>query len=210
MAIGAAAVLALALVPVGAFAQDDMGDDMSGSMVPHPAHIHEGLCPDPGGVVVALNDVTVAGNDSQGVAEQIHVDVSVTTVELPLDAILAADHAINVHQSADDMATYIACGNIGGHLVEGSFVVGLGPVGASGYSGIAWLTDLGDGTTEVRVAITATGASARMDDDDDMDDDDMDDSDDDTDDDDMDDDGSDDDMDDDDMDDDADEDDSDD
>lgn len=189
MAISAAAVLTLALVPVGALAQDDMGDDMSGSMVPHPAHIHEGLCPDPGGVVVALNDVTVAGNDSQGVAEQIHVDVSVTTVELPLDAILAADHAINVHQSADDMATYIACGNIGGHLVEGSFVVGLGPVGASGYSGIAWLTDLGDGTTEVRVAITASGASARMDDDDDMDD--MDDGDDD-----MDDDGSDDDMDD--------------
>ena len=177
-AISAAAVLALVLVPVGALAQDEMDDDVSGTMVPHPAHIHEGLCPDPGGVVVALNDVTVAGNDSQGVAEQIHVDVSVTTVELPLEAILAADHAINVHQSADDMATYIACGNIGGHLVEGSFVVGLGPVGASGYSGIAWLTDLGDGSTEVRVAITASGASARMDDDDDMDDDsdDMDDS----------------------------------
>jgi hypothetical protein len=189
MAIGAAAVLALALVPVGALAQDDMGDDMSGSMVPHPAHIHEGLCPDPGGVVVALNDVTVAGNDSQGVAEQTHVDVSVTTVELPLDTILAADHAINVHQSADDMATYIACGNIGGHLVEGSFVVGLGPVGASGYSGIAWLTDLGDGSTEVRVAITASGATERMDDDMD-DDDDMDENDDDMDDDDMDDDES--------------------
>ena len=200
MAIGAAAALALALVPVGALAQDDMGDDMSGSMVPHPAHIHEGLCPDPGGIVVELNDVTVAGNESQGVAEQIHVDVSVTAVELPLDAILAADHAINVHQSADDMATYIACGNIGGHLVQGSFVVGLGPVGASGYSGIAWLTDLGDGTTEVRVAITASGATERMDDDD-MDDDDMDD--DDMDDDDMDDDDmDDDDMDDDDMDDD--------
>ena len=168
-------VLTLALAPLGALAQDDMDDEMTDSMVPHPAHIHEGLCPDPGGVVVALNDVTVVGNDSQGVAEQIHVDASVTTVELPLDAILAADHAINVHQSADDMATYIACGNIGGHEVEGSIVVGLGPVGASGYSGIAWLTDLGDGTTEVQVAITASGATERMDDD--MDDDDMDDAD---------------------------------
>ena len=154
--IGATAVLALALAPAGVFAQDDM----MGTVVPHPAHIHEGLCPEPGGVVAPLNDVTVAGNDSQGVAEQIHVDVSVSNVELPLEAILAADHSINVHQSADDMGTYIACGNIGGHLVEGSFVIGLGPVGASGFSGIAWLTDQGDGSTEVRVAITASGATA--------------------------------------------------
>ncbi len=58
------------------------------------------------------------------------------------------------------MGTYIACGNIGGHPVEGSFVIGLGPVGASGFSGIAWLTDQGDGSTEVRVAITASGATA--------------------------------------------------
>jgi hypothetical protein len=191
-------VLTLALAPLGALAQDDMDDEMTGSMVPHPAHIHQGLCPAPGDVVVPLNDVSVAGNESQGVEEQIHVDVSVTTVALPLDAILAADHSINVHQSADDMGTYIACGNIGGHAVEGSFVVGLGPVGSSGFSGVAWLTDLGDDTTEVRVAITASGATERMDDD--MDDDEMDDDadeSDDMDDDDMDDVASDDDMDDD-------------
>ena len=155
-AIGATAILALTLAPAGVFAQDDM----MGAMVPHPAHIHEGLCPEPGGVVAPLNDVTVAGNEAQGVADQIHVDTSVTTVELPLEAILAADHSINVHQSADDMGTYIACGNIGGHVVADSFVIGLGPVGDSGYSGIAWLTDQGDGSTEVRVAITASGATA--------------------------------------------------
>ena len=176
-AIGATAILALTLAPAGVFAQDDM----MGATVPHPAHIHEGLCPEPGGVVAPLSDVTVAGNESQGVADQIHVDTSVTVVELPLDAILAADHSINVHQSADDMGTYIACGNIGGHVVADSFVMGLGPVGDSGYSGIAWLTDQGDGSTEVRVAITASGASAMddtggmddMSDGDDMSDDDM-------------------------------------
>ena len=172
----AAAVMVLALAPAGVLAQDEMsGDDMMGSMVPHPAHIHEGLCPEPGAVVAPLSDVTVAGNDLQGVADQIHVDVSVSTVELPLDAILGADHAINVHQSATDMGTYIACGNIGGHAVDDSFVIGLGPVGASGYSGIAWLTDGGDGTTQVRVAITASGATAMDDGDmsDDMSGDDM-------------------------------------
>ncbi len=163
--MGAAAVLALALAPASVLAQDEMsGDDMMmASTVPHPAHIHAGLCPAPGDVVAPLNDVTVAGNEAQGVEEHIHVDVSISSVGLTIDDILAADHSINVHQSADDMATYIACGNIGGHFVGDSFLVGLGAVGDSGYSGIAWLTDKGDGTTEVSVAISHSGATESMD-----------------------------------------------
>ena len=203
-AIGAAAVLALALAPGSALAQDDMsGDDMMmGSMVPHPAHIHAGQCPGIGDVVAPLNDVTVVGNDAQGAESHVHVDYSLSTVPLALADILAADHAINVHQSADDMGTYIACGNIGGHDVDGSFLVGLGAVGDSGYSGIAWLTDNGDGSTDVEVAISHSGATEMMGMDDDMSDDSMDDDsmdDDSMDDDSMDDDMSDDDMSDDDM-----------
>jgi len=183
-AIGAAAMLALALAPGSALAQEDSSDDMSGddmmmgSMVPHPAHIHAGQCPGIGDVVAPLNDVTVVGNDAQGAEEHVHVDISQSTVSLPLADILAADHAINVHQSADDMGTYIACGNIGGHDVDGSFLVGLGAVGESGYSGIAWLTDNGDGTTDVQVTISHSGATEMMgmsDDMDDMSDDSMDD-----------------------------------
>ncbi|MEX1295412.1 MAG: hypothetical protein AB1Z67_04490 [Candidatus Limnocylindrales bacterium] len=184
-AMAATAVLALALAPASALAQDDTSDEMSGddmmtgSMVPHPAHIHAGACPGIGDVVAPLNDVTVVGNEARGAADSIHVDYSLSTVELTLEDILAADHAINVHQSADDMGTYIACGNIGGHDVDGSFLVGLGAVGDSGYSGIAWLTDNGDGTTDVQVAISFSGATemamAGMDDmsDDDMSDDGM-------------------------------------
>ncbi len=173
--IGAAALLALALAPGSALAQDDAsGDDMMmGSMVPHPAHIHAGQCPGVGDVVAPLNDVTVVGNEAQGAADSIHVDYSLSTVPLALADILAADHAINVHQSADDMGTYIACGNIGGHDVNGSFLVGMGAVGDSGYSGIAWLTDNGDGTTDVEVAISRSGATESMGMDDDMSDDDM-------------------------------------
>ena len=175
-AIGAAAVLALALAPGAALAQDDMSDDemMMGSMVPHPSHIHAGVCPAPGDVVAALSDVGVVGNEAQGAETHVHVDLGLSTVPLGLDAILAADHSIVVHDSADDMGTYIACGNIGGHDVDGSFLVGLGAVGDSGWSGIAWLSDNGDGTTDVTVAVSHSGATEGMgmdDMDDDMDDD---------------------------------------
>ncbi len=170
-AIGAAAVLALALAPGSALAQEEMSDDMSGddmmmgSMVPHPSHIHAGVCPAPGDVVAALSDVGVVGNDAQGAEDHVHVDIGLSTVPLALADILAADHSILVHQSADDMGTYLACGNIGGHDVDGSFVVGLGAVGDSGYSGIAWLTDNGDGSTDVQVAISHSGATEMMGDD---------------------------------------------
>ncbi len=179
--IGASIALAVVFAPVSVFAQDDMAM----SMVPHPSHIHTGICPAPGDVIAPLSDVTVVGNDAQGAASHIHVDIGLTTVELALDDILASDHSIVVHNSADDMGTFIACGDIGGHFVDDSFLVGIGPVGDSGFSGTAWLTDNGDGTTDVSVSITQTGVTGMdvmgtddMDDADDMDDDDMDDADD--------------------------------
>lgn len=158
--IGGAMAMSLAVLPAAALAQDDMVDD---GMVPHPSHIHVGACPAPGDVVAPLSDVGVVGNDPQGAEEHVHVDLGQTTVEFALDDIIAADHAIVVHQSADDMGTYLACGNIGGHDVDGSFLVGLGAVGDSGYSGIAWLADNGDGMTDVTVTISHSGATESMD-----------------------------------------------
>ncbi len=167
--IGAAASLALALAPASALAQDETLTDMSGDamtaapMVPHPSHIHAGDCSMPGDVVLPLSDVGPVGNEAQGAEGYIHVDIGRSTVEAPLADILGTDHSIMVHQSADDMDTIIVCGAIGGHDVDGSFLVGLGPVGDSGYSGIAWLTDNGDGTTDVQVTITHSGATQSMD-----------------------------------------------
>ena len=173
--IGAAFAFAVALAPTGALAQDDTSDDeIMGSMTPHPSHIHVGLCPTPGDVIAPLSDVSAIGGDLVGAASSIDVEAGITTVELAVADILAADHAIVVHRSADDMGTYIACGDIGGHLIGDSVTVGLGAVGDSGYSGIAWLTDDGEGTTEVRVFITHSGAIATdddMSDDESMDDD---------------------------------------
>ena len=161
-AIGAAAVLALALAPGSALAQEDTSDDMSGddmmmgSMEPHPSHIHAGDCSMPGDVIVGLSDVGVVGNEAEGAASHTHVDIGITTVDLALADILAADHSIMVHQSADDGAV-LACGSIGGHDVDGRFLVGISPVADSGYAGIAWLTDNGDGTTGVEVTLLQTG-----------------------------------------------------
>ncbi len=199
-AMAASAVLALALAPASALAQEDMSDEMSGddmmmgSMVPHPSHIHAGDCSMPGDVIVGLSDVGVVGNEAQGAESHTHVDIGLSSVDLALADILAADHSIMVHQSADDMGTILACGSIGGHDVDGRFLVGISPVDDSGYAGIAWLTDNGDGTTDVEVTLLQTGSMGMHDsmDDDSMSDDSMDDMSDDMDDDSMDDDMSDD------------------
>ncbi len=180
MAIGAAAVLALALAPGSALAQEEMSDDMSGddmmmgSMVPHPSHIHAGDCSMPGEVIFGLSEVGVVGNEAEGAASHTHVDIGLSTVDAPLADILAADHSIMVHQSADELETILACGSIGGHDVDGRFLVGISPVADSGYAGIAWLTDNGDGTTGVEVTLLQTGEMGMhdgMDDDMAMDDD---------------------------------------
>ena len=129
-----------------------------------------------------MDDGDGEGNDAEGAESHTHVDIGISTVDLALADILAADHSIMVHQSADD-GTVLACGSIGGHDVDGRFLVGISPADGSGYAGIAWLTDNGDGTTGVEVTVLNTGSMGMhdgMDDDmsgesmdDDMSDDDM-------------------------------------
>ena len=133
---------------------------------PHPMHIHTGGCGDAlGEVVFPLNDSGMgADGETMGSSSAIPVDGSVTTVEAPLADIVAAEHAINVHESADAMGNYIACGAIGGTMMgESDLAIGLGEQNESGYSGIAWLHDNGDGTTEVRVFLTEKDAGGGMD-----------------------------------------------
>ena len=67
----------------------------------HPAHIHVGACPTPGAVKYPLTSIV----DGKSVTL---VDVSIDDLwkSLPL--------AINVHKSAADLKTYIACGDLSG------------------------------------------------------------------------------------------------
>jgi hypothetical protein len=117
----------------------------------HPAHIHAGTCDALGDVAIPLNDVTGSGGPP---TEAIEVEWSVTRVDATLETIMATPHAINVHESADDIGTSIACGTIAGQVSGADLFLGLGELGGSGYSGIAWLHDNADGSTTVSVFLS--------------------------------------------------------
>jgi hypothetical protein len=74
--------------------------EVSGATGDHPAHIHEGTCDD-----LDPNPVYPLTNvDADG--------LSSTDVEVSLEDLLASPYAVNIHLSADNIATYVACGNI--------------------------------------------------------------------------------------------------
>jgi plastocyanin len=142
-----AALTSLALLTPGLAAQDDEAEV-------HPAHIHTGTCAELGDVVVPLTDVAHIGGDAErtGATSAIPVKGSITVVDMPLQEIIDGGHAINVHLSADEIGTYIACGDIGGAVTtdegedENELVIGLGELNDSGHTGIAWLGADGDQT----------------------------------------------------------------
>ena len=128
-----------------------------------PAHIHTGNCVELGDVVVPLTDLTAAVGEGVGQADEaIPAESSFTNVPMTLDAILAADHAINVHLSAEQIATYIACGELGGAVdAGGALVIGLREQSDSGFTGIAFLAPGADGaSTDVSVFIAPVFGAA--------------------------------------------------
>src|SRR5215203_2752886 len=145
------ALSALSLLAPAISARDDEAEV-------HPAHIHNGTCAELGDVVAPLNDVTHIGDDAErtGPASAIPVKGSVTVVDMPLQEVIDGGHAINVHLSAEEIDTYIACGDIGGAVTtdegetENELIIGLGELNGSGHTGIAWLGAEGDKT---RVAV---------------------------------------------------------
>jgi hypothetical protein len=67
----------------------------------NPAHFHSGNCGSSGDIVVPLENVDGA------------TGLSVTVTSVPLATILNGDHYINIHASPEDMATIVACGEVG-------------------------------------------------------------------------------------------------
>ena len=150
----------------GAFtaAAQDEGDEL------HPAHIHDGSCETLGGIVAPLNDVTYGGmeggtmamggtpaagsamstpmamGETVGSSSAVPLETSVTLVDMPLEQIADGQHAINVHLSAEEIDTYIACGDIGGQMLGDMLVIGLRELNDSEEVGIAVLQTMGDQT----------------------------------------------------------------
>jgi hypothetical protein len=152
------ALAALTLVVPGGLAQTPVSEAQLGDG-PHPAHIHSGTCDTLGDVVVPLTDVAAQAPGAETVGpETAHaVKTSRTVVDMPLQEIIDGGHAINVHESAEAIDVYIACGDIGGTLVTDEdgrthLIIGLGELNDSGHTGIAWLGDDGE-ETEVVISL---------------------------------------------------------
>jgi hypothetical protein len=155
--VGAALALfatVAATIPV-AMAQEATPVSQAGALA-RPAHIHSGDCVELGDVVFPLTDLTAPVGEGVGQADKAaQAESSFTNVPAPLSDILAADHAINVHLSAEEIGTYIACGEVGGVLTpDGALIFGLREQSNSGYTGIAFLRPSADGaSTDVSVFI---------------------------------------------------------
>lgn len=131
----------------------------AGAEAPHPVHIHSGTCNELGEVVAPLTDLTLPQGDRVGQRRATTAATSFTNVPMTLDAILASDHSINAHLSAEQIDVYIACGEIGGIMTpDGALVIGLNETDNSGYSGIAFLQPAADGaSTNISVFLASSG-----------------------------------------------------
>jgi plastocyanin len=168
LSIGAIGIAASAIGLRTSRAQD--ATPAVGGEVAHPAHIHSGTCEELGDVVFPLNDIapldagaTPAATPAASPAVAGAGDVvaeSTTEVEASLDDILAAEHAVNVHESAENIQNYIACGDLTGPAPDGELRIELQELNDSGYTGQAHLVDNGDGTTTVTVTLMTTGDAA--------------------------------------------------
>jgi hypothetical protein len=178
---GAVAALGLLFTLTGGgviLAQDTTGTPGASPQAPalnpaHPAHIHSGTCTQIGEIIFPLNDLQPVSTASTPQAGGEVAAESTTVVDASLETILAEPHVINVHLSAEDIETYIACGEIaptsGPVGTAGTpekdaaaaatpasgqqLQMPLHELNGSGYQGQATLVDLGDGTTQVTVQL---------------------------------------------------------
>ena len=170
LSIGSVGIAASALgLRAGVAHQDDDhgATPVGGGEASHPAHIHAGTCEELGDVVFPLNDVAAPSADAEATPAASPaaagagdvVAESTTEVDASLDDILGTEHAINVHESAENIQNYIACGDLTGPATDGELRVELRELNGSGYTGEARLVDNGDGTT-VTVTLMAVGGAA--------------------------------------------------
>jgi hypothetical protein len=148
------AIAALALLAPASLAQTPVSE--TGEM--HPAHVHTGTCAELGDVVAPLLDVQIPADAVREGSEAAHpVKVSQTLVDVPLQELIDGGYAINIHQSAEEIDVYIACGDIGGFVVDDpagrtELFVGLRELNDSGHTGVARL-GIGDDVNQTEISV---------------------------------------------------------
>ena len=155
-------VLGIALAGIQAVAAQDTATPaaLPAGATARPAHVHLGTCDDLGEIAYPLNDVTPVETTA---GESVQPDGQTTTsVDATLDDLLAADHAINVHESAENIGVYIACGEITGEPASGQLSIALRELNDSGVVGEAVLEDAGDGTTTVSITLAAAESAPAL------------------------------------------------
>jgi hypothetical protein len=149
----------------GGATQAQEGSGTPTAATAHPAHIHGGTCDTLGEILYPLNDLVTTGAGAASAAAGEIDSKSTTTIQLPdrphsdFEHFVASGYALNVHASAEDIGTYIACGDITGQVVGNQLQIELRELNSSGYKGQATLTDNGDGTMTVTVVLMRTSAA---------------------------------------------------
>lgn len=146
--------LALCLASLGGSLIGSSGGYAQEASPPRPSHIHIGDCDEPGRVIQPLSSLTVPTGDVSGNSDAVIAEAAFTSIPQSLDELLAEDHSLKVHLSADQIQTYLACGDIGGATdADGALIVGMKELDDSGYAGIAYLVPAANGSTSVSVMI---------------------------------------------------------
>ena len=113
------------------------------------------------GLTVDTRALLLPDEADEGAGDSENFSQSITpNVEASLDDLLASEHAINVHESEENIENYIACGEITGSVSNGTLTIELQELNGSGLSGEAVLTEGADEGTSVTITLTQSGPSA--------------------------------------------------
>ena len=158
------AILGFGVIGTAAVAQDET--ETADEIITHPSHVHVGSCaeldPNPAyplesvGPRLTEDDELPNPEDIKGSLTANAVEYSQTEIDVNLDDLLAEAHALNVHESDQNVGNYIACGDIGGPVLDDKLYIGLMEQNDSGYHGIATFEKKDDDKTEVTVYLFST------------------------------------------------------
>ncbi|CAN5527011.1 hypothetical protein BH09CHL1_BH09CHL1_30390 [soil metagenome] len=118
----------------------------------HPSHVHTGDCTAPADVVYPLSDVTMTAGMSEGGEASLPLEQGYTEIATTFDELTSTPHSIVAHLSADEIGTYLVCGDITAP-VDGESIVLLKELAGSGYIGFAYLWEVDASTIGVSVEL---------------------------------------------------------